>query len=227
MKILINSSPRSAHAWLQYVLWYANNFDRSIELGELYSDKMITRTNNPIALYGKFKEIKQVTILRNPIDIIPSIMAKAYGGLGQTTIAGITMPSENNVIPDIKRMALHQIEIYERWATAIADNADDLYAFTFEQATEDVSFVTKSLLDVEVSNDMIPDILTKAKDGITKHDKGHLGFNNPIPVSEKPSVYYESREALLLEPRLESAIQMYGAVKDIVLKSQSDWNGRG
>lgn len=224
MKILINSSPRSAHAWLQYVLWYANNFDRSIELGEMYAEKMIVRTNNPITLYGSFKEIKQVTVLRNPVDIVPSIMAKAYGGFGQTTIAGRTMPSETNELPNLDKMAEHQIEIYRRWAIGMSDNIDNLFAFTFEQATEDVEFVTKSLLGTGISNTKIEDILKKAADGISQHDKGHPGFNNPIPTKEKPPVYYEAREVVLNRPEIKDALALYENVKSIILNKQEDWN---
>ena len=49
-RILINSSPRSGHAWLQFILAHYKGNDSNIDLGDIGGDQFIVRANTPIML---------------------------------------------------------------------------------------------------------------------------------------------------------------------------------
>ena len=224
IKVIINSAPRSAHAWLQFLLIHELDDSRQIDIGEGNSDKFIIRSNVPIMTYAKFEDIQQVTILRNPIDLLPSIITKTLGGLGNTVSSGIPMPHEYTDEPDISRLMNDQFNIYNLWLKGIEKNIDNLSVFTFEDVVNDFEFVTKHILKfhniecLNIKNINKDKLIELAKNRIDVHDKGNYGFNNPIPVEQKPSIYYVVKNIIEESNRIQDALDHYKDVKYLVNK---------
>jgi hypothetical protein len=222
-KIILNSAPRTGLAWLQFVLSEAAMSDRSINDANVLLDNFIIRNHIPVMLLAKFEDIKQCFVLRNPIDLIPSIVTKTMGGFGTNVIGGINMPHEYNNV-DIDMFVNNQFEEYERYAECLLKNIDNIIPLTFEQITNDISFVTKNVIGNEISNQMIPDLIIKAKNSINMHDKGHAGFNNFLPTDEKPKVYYEIKDKVLAHHKLNYISFIYSSVHKQIIDLQNKRN---
>lgn len=218
VRIVINSEPRSAHAWLQFILYHYKGYDENISIGEVNRKNFIIRANSPVFLLSKFEDVKQTVILRNPYDIIPSIVTKTMGGIGNTITSNIPMPHEHNV-PDLKTLIFDQAEVYERYMYGIENNFENLYPFTFEQVTQDISLVVKKLIDVDVSNSDIEELIKLAKDRIIIHNKGHIGYNNAVPVETKPDVYYEAKEMVNSFTIFKNLHSKYLSCRDLILRN--------
>lgn len=227
LRILINSSPRSGHTWLQYLLLNSLKNSNDVNMGATVDD-FIVRTNVPVILNATFKDILQVSILRNPQDLIPSIVTKTMGGLGNNITSGIPMPHEMINLPSLEKLVNDQFDIYKLWSNTMIDNLDKVMAFTFEQVTTDTEFVMNSIMknfNVDYSivlNKNIPLSIEHARRRIIQHDKGEIGFNNPVPVDKKPDVYYSIKEIVdnhkLLKPTLEIHEQYSSLIKEQQLK---------
>lgn len=225
IRVLINASPRSGHTWLQYLLLKSVDFDRSISMGEI-EDKFIIRTNAPVILLGEFKDIVQTTVLRNPVDIIPSIVTKTMGGIGNTVASGIPMPHEYNNLPSLQRLVDDQFDVYRRWSGSTIKNIDNLFAFTFDQMTSNPEFVVDYVMSnfnlpyKKLSNSMLQDLMDEARKVINQHDKGHPAFNNPLPVDEKPEIYYEIKQLVESHTRLDEAMELFHFANKTIIDSQ-------
>jgi hypothetical protein len=230
VRILINSAPRSGHAWLQYLLLKSVNFDESISMGEVH-DKFIVRENVPVALLSTFPDIVQATILRSPIEIIPSVVTKTIGGFGNTRTLGVSMPHENNNLPSLEELVNGEFNVYKRWSGSIIKNIDNIEAFTFDQVINDPEFVVDKIMSrfdfnyFKVRNDNMPNLLAEARRGISQHDKGDPGFNNPLPVETKPEVYYRALEIVQNHSRLIEANELFDAAKKTIYISQDRTHG--
>jgi hypothetical protein len=220
-RILINSSPRSGHAWLQFILAHYKGNDSNIDLGDIGGDQFIVRANTPIMLLASFKDITQTIILRNPTQLIPSIVTKTMGGLGQTVTSGVAMPHEYNNLPSLDALIDEQFNVFRRYAIGIEENIERLKPFTFEQVTEDISFVVKELLGYDIPNSDIPELIELSKKRIRQHNKGNLAYNNAVPVDKKPDIYYEIQQKVLSAPRLAKSLELYETTRSLVLESQS------
>lgn len=214
VRIIINSCPRSAHAWLQTVLMDSTGRRPEINYDDI-GDSFITRANTPAMLLGKFDNAIQTTILRDPATIIPSIVTKTMGGLGTTVTAGIPMPHEYNGKLQLENLITHQFTVYKRWVDGLLENIDNLMPFTFEQVTKDIEFCIISILDnfdieyYAYSNDELPEMINKLAEKIRVHDKGDPGYNNALPVERKPDVYYEAVEIVNNHKLIKNAIARY------------------
>jgi hypothetical protein len=198
-QIIINAMPRSAAAWLQFLLARAISPNKQINTSVVpdYNDFVI-RMNNPAVLYAKFDDFTQVNIIRNPFDIIPSVITKTYGGIGDTVSNGIAMPSEMPKF-DIDSHIKAQISMYNGYAEGALLNRDRLKLFTFDQVTKDIEYVTSALLGEEkkLLNEYIPNYVTWAKPRIRTHDLSDPGYNNALP-EKKPDIYYEIKDRLMM-----------------------------
>lgn len=229
LRILINSSPRSGHAWLQYLLFNSLKHPNNVNLGDTVND-FIVRTNVPVILNGNFKDILQVSILRNPQDIIPSIITKTMGGLGSTITSGIPMPHEMGNLPPIENLVEDQFRVYSLWSNSMTENLDKVMAFTFEQVTTDTEFVMESIMknfNVEyniVLNQNIQSSIEDARSKIFQHDKGEVGFNNPVPIDKKPEVYYQIKEVVDNHRLLKPALSLYNESCELIKQAQLNWN---
>lgn len=212
-QIIINSMPRSGSTWAQYLL--AKSINRkdgnpvdsdiqSVNTSPIPGDNnFVMRSNNIIGLYGKYDPIKQVTILRSPQDVIPSVITKTYGGAGDTVSNGVVIPAE---IPDFN-MDEHiyaQIQIYKGYAKAALDNFKNLNVFTFDQVTSDINFFTEVMLgkSLSLNNEDYDQFLQKAKKEIRVHSLSHPGYTNAVP-EEKPKIYNKAKLFFTIKENLE------------------------
>lgn len=227
IKILINSAPRSGHTWLQYLLLKSVNFDNSISMGEIH-DQFIIRENVPVTLLAKFPDVVQTTILRSPLDIIPSAVTKTMGGFGNTRTMSVSMPHEYNKLPSLEELVNGQFDVYKRWSGSISKNIKNLEAFTFDQVCKNPEFVVDRIMSnfeyqyFKIKNEDIPVLLQEAQKQINQHDKGNPGFNNPLPIEKKPDVYYEALDIVKNNKKLQESIELFELAKDEIYKNQGD-----
>lgn len=237
-QIVINSMPRSGSTWAQYLL--AKSINRregnpldsdinSINTSPIPDGKnFVMRSNNIISLYASYAPIKQMTIIRDPRDIIPSVITKTYGGAGDTVSAGVVIPAEIPKI-NIDDQIYAQIQIYKGYAAATLENFKNLNVFTFYQVTKDINFFTKVMLGEELalSNEDYGKFLEKAKKEITVHALSHPGYTNAVP-EKKPSIYdkikfvYKLKEhSAVLEKDFKEIEEMYNEITDMCKKFEN------
>ena len=182
--------PRSGSTWAQYLLAKSINrrggspLDSSINTINTspipsFDNNFVSRSNNIMGLYGIYDIIKQVTIVRNPKDVIASVITKTYGGAGDTVSNGVVIPAE---IPDFN-MDEHiyaQIQIYKGYANATLDNFKNLNVFTFNQVTEDINFFTEFMLgkDLSLLNEDSSKFLEKARKEIRVHPRQEISLEH-------------------------------------------------
>jgi hypothetical protein len=199
-----------------------------INLGDTVNE-FVVRSNTPVILQAKFDDILQTSILRSPADIIASIVTKTMGGLGNTVTSGVPMPHEYNELPPLERLVADQFGIYKLWTSTLIENLDRVKAFTFDQITKNPEFVINSIMknfDAEytvLSNDKISDAIEDAKVKIFQHNKGDIGFNNPLPVDKKPDIYNEIKEIAYNHPQMDLSLKMYNEYCNIILEDQAKW----
>jgi hypothetical protein len=200
---------------------------RSVRLGEIGDGDFVIRSNVPLMLLGKFDDMVQTTVLRSPFDIIPSIITKTVGGIGGVVSAGVALPPETNKIISIEHHIDSQYYVYEAWCYGIMKNIDNLLPFTFEQVTQDIEYVLKSIFnkfDIDhknISNNDLDRLIGVAKNKIRQHDKGHPGYNNAVPVIKKPDAYYEIQEELKKFRKNKELNEMYNECKLLIEKKQN------
>lgn len=219
-KIVLNSAPRTGLAWMQFFL--SESMQRMPNKENILQDNFIIRSHTPVMLLGKFDEITQCFVLRNPFDLIPSIVTKTMGGYGFTINNGKSMPNEN-LNNNIKLLVSAQFDQYLSYSTSAIKNIDNIKPFTFEQITTDIDFVTKSILGSKISNESIPLLMKKALTKVISHDKGHPGYNNFLPVETKPEVYQTIKDMLLNHKRMIEINDVYLESKAIILKHQKSF----
>jgi hypothetical protein len=239
-QIIINSMPRSGSTWSQYLLAKSinrkdgNPIDSDIQSFNTSpipgDNNFVMRSNNIIGLYGKYDTIKQVTILRSPKDVIPSVITKTYGGAGDTVSNGVVIPAE---IPDFN-MDEHiyaQIQIYKGYAKAALDNFKNLNVFTFDQVTSDINFFTETMLgkDLSLENKYYDQFLQKAKKEIRVHPLSHPGYTNAVP-EEKPKIYNKAKLFFTIKENLEKdhfleISEMYNEIASMCKKFENDFKG--
>lgn len=215
-KIMINSSPRSGSAWLQSNLMNAM-FEIIKNKDQDFKENFLSRTHTPEMLLGMFPaNILQTTIIRNPLDIIPSIITKTYGGLGSTVSLGINMPHEMKQIPEDDHFIDGQVKVAKKYLENTLKNFDNLHAFTFEDVTQNMQFVVDTfvkelgLSHIELNSNEI--LMTRAKNNIETFNYGHPGYSNAVPVEEKPEVYYRIKEKVEKSKSVASLTDLYQSV---------------
>jgi hypothetical protein len=237
-QIIINSMPRSGSTWAQYLL--AKSINRkdgnpidsdiqSINTSPIPGDNnFVMRSNNIIGLYGNYDPIKQVTIVRSPQDVIPSVITKTYGGAGDTVSNGVVIPAE---LPNFN-MDEHiyaQIQIYKGYAKATLDNFKNLNVFTFNQVTSDIQLFTEVMLGKELSipNEDSNKFLEKAKKEIRVHPLSHAGYTNAVP-EEKPKIYHKAKLFFTIKENLEKEnfleiSEMYNEINSLCKQFENDF----
>ena len=238
-QIIINSMPRSGSTWAQYLLAKSINrrggspLDSSINTINTspipsFDNNFVSRSNNIMGLYGIYDIIKQVTIVRNPKDVIASVITKTYGGAGDTVSNGVVIPAE---IPDFN-MDEHiyaQIQIYKGYANATLDNFKNLNVFTFNQVTEDINFFTEFMLgkDLSLLNEDSSKFLEKARKEIRVHPLSHPGYTNAVP-EEKPKIYNKAKLFFTIKENLEKEnfmeiSEMYNEISSLCKKLENEF----
>lgn len=225
-RILINSAPRSATTWLQFILYHHKITSlniNNIKYGpDIYSPAFIIRSHVPVTLLAKFDDITQTTILRDPLDLIPSIITKTAGGLRDSVISGIPQPIERNYT-NLESLIIEKFIVYKNYAHGIEKNIKNLKPFTFDQVTLNIEYVVKHLLGLEADNKNIDNLKKSAKKTIKVYDKGDLGLNNALPVDKKPDMYYKVKDMLLNNKGFDEIQKIYEDSKSLILDEQSIW----
>ena len=199
-------------------------------MGEI-DNQFIVRENVPVTLLAKFPDVIQTTILRSPIEIIPSVVTKTIGGFGNTRTLGVSMPHENNVLPSLDQLINGEFNVYKRWAGSIVKNIENLEAFTFDQVCNNPEFVVDNIMSnfqyeyFKVKNTNLSILLKEARQGISQHDKGNPGFNNPLPIEKKPDIYYEALDIVKNHKRLQESTELFELAKYEIYKKQGHVNG--
>ena len=206
--------PRSATTWLMFVLSDKLSPNQRMNNSAYPSEEFVIKTHTPISLYAKYDTFTQVNIVRNPIDIIASVITKNFGGIGDTVSNGVAIASEN---PDmnIDSHILSELQTYTGYAEGALHNLDRLKVFTFDQVTKDIEYVSRILLGdhMAISNDDIPKLSISAARRIRVHKLAHPGLNNGMPC-DKPAIYHAIKDRLL-EHDLSKVNSLYGQLKDI------------
>jgi len=225
-RILINSAPRSATTWLQFILYHHKITSlniNNIKYGpDIYSPAFIIRSHVPVTLLAKFDDITQTTILRDPLDLIPSIVTKTAGGLRDSVISGIPQPIERDYA-SLESLIIDKFTVYKNYAHGIEKNIKNLKPFTFDQVTLNIEYVVKHLLGLEADNKNIDNLKKSAKKTIKVYDKGDLGLNNALPVDKKPDLYYKVKNMLLNTGGFDKIQKIYEDSKSLILDEQSNW----
>ena len=223
---MINSAPRSATTWLQFILYHHKITSlniNNIKYGpDIYSPAFIIRSHVPVTLLAKFDDITQTTILRDPLDLIPSIVTKTAGGLRDSVISGIPQPIERDYA-SLESLIIDKFSVYKNYAHGIEKNIKNLKPFTFDQVTLNIEYVVKHLLGLEADNKNIDNLKKSAKKTIKVYDKGDLGLNNALPVDKKPDVYYKVKDMLLNNKGFDEIQKIYEDSKSLILDEQSIW----
>lgn len=225
-RILINSAPRSATTWLQFILYHHKITSlniNNIKYGpDIYSPAFIIRSHVPVTLLAKFDDITQTTILRDPLDLIPSIVTKTAGGLRDSVISGIPQPIERDYA-SLESLIIDKFTVYKNYAHGIEKNIKNLKPFTFDQVTLNIEYVVKHLLGLEADNKNIDNLKKSAKKTIKVYDKGDLGLNNALPVDKKPDLYYKVKNMLLNTGGFDKIQKIYEDSKSLIIDEQSNW----
>jgi hypothetical protein len=213
-QILINSMPRSGTTWLMFVLSNKISPEARMNNSATPSEEFVIKIHTPSSLWAKYDTFTQVNIVRDPIDIITSVITKNFGGIGSTVTNGVAIPSEN---PDmnIDSHIESEMRTYTGYAEGALQNLDRLKIFTFDQVTKDIEYVSRTLLgdDMAIGNNEIPGLTALAARRIKVHKLAHPGFNNGMPC-EKPAIYNDIKNRLL-EHDTSRVRDLYAQLKEI------------
>jgi hypothetical protein len=213
-QIIINAMPRSGTTWLMFVLSEKISPGVRMNNSDTPSEEFVIKTHTPVSLWAKYNNFTQVNIVRDPIDVISSLITKNFGGIGSTVTNGVAIPSEN---PDmnIDSHIESEIRTYTGYAEGALQNLDRLKIFTFDQVTKDLEHVSRTLLgdDMVIGNNEIPYLESLAARRIKVHKLAHPGFNNGMPC-EKPAIYNDIKNRLL-EHDTSRVRDLYAQLKEI------------
>lgn len=221
-KIILNSAPRTGLAWFNFFLAEASGNTKDLYNPSLLKDEFIIRSHSPVMLLANFKDIKQCFVLRNPIDLISSIITKTMGGYGTNVNGGLNMPHENNS-SNLSLLIDAQFEQYAAYSKCLLQNIENILPFTFEQITTNISLVSQKVVDVAINNSQIETLKKKAMTKIIMHDKGHPGYNNFLPVDKKPDIYYKINSLVSNRSDLGEMIDIYNKTHKVINEFQADW----
>lgn len=223
-KVIINAPPRSGTAYFLFLIEYT--FNQLFNIDNEHSPdiyRSTLRSHNPEMLLATFpKTTLQTSIIRNPLDLIPSIVTKTIGGLGNTVSLGKAMPHELDLIPPNDEFILGQIQVYSKYLEFALKNIDNLTLFTFEQITQEPDFVMDKILNkLNISKRIeysLFELLNLADKYIVYHKLAEYGYNNPLPIPQdslikKPKIYYELKEQMLSVEETKPLMNLYDLVK--------------
>lgn len=219
-KIIINAFPRSGSAWLQFLIHShkIDTFKSAQWSGNIKANSFVIRMHSPVTLLGQFDGISQISILRDPVDAIASVITKALAGFGTKVVGGIPLPAEHETLHPTQ-LILEHLDVYENYMYAIEKNIDSLKVFTFEQITTDIEFVIKEILNENADNKQIPFLMKSAKQ-MVRTFTNEAAANNALPVDKKPESYYDIKEQIFKSSRFDTVNKMYLDCKNTILEHQ-------
>ena len=70
-------------------------------------------------------------------------------------------------------------------------------------------------------NEDINNLIEIARNRIVQHNKGEIGFNNPVPIERKPDVYYEAKKIVNNLIEIKQSIDIYEKAKSMIYEKQN------
>jgi hypothetical protein len=225
-KIVINSNPRTGISRLLEFVRIAYNRTNKKDYGEYSNRKdFVIWTHVPVMLLSNFDDILQITIVRNPDDVIASICNKLDSGVGLDVHDNqIAYHNPNlNLFKDRSEYISHTVNSasleYLSYLENIKNNFDNLLVFSFEQITQDIDLVINKIAQYfnEEYKSFTKEETLKITDIV--HEKWkreeHKLFllSNRGPIQTKSKSYYEFKKCFI---DTEIRNQLYKSYNEIL-----------
>jgi hypothetical protein len=227
LKLVINSHPRTGISRLLEYLRISYSRTEKTEYGE-YSNRnnFIIWTHIPVMLLSNFNDIKQITIIRNPDDVIPSICDKLDAGIGLDVHDGQTTyhNSNLNLFKDKSEYLQHTVNTacleYLSYLDNTINNFNNLLVFSFEDIVYNIDLIVNKISSFfDESNILLNKDFIIETDPIIhnkwKQEEGNLFFrSNRGPRETKPKSYYEFKKIFLSHPLRNELLDKYKILID-------------
>jgi hypothetical protein len=209
-RLIINSNPRTGIARLLEFIRIAYDRTNKKEYGEYSNRKdFVIWTHVPFMLLSEFKDILQITIVRNPDEVIPSICDKLDSGVGLDVHDNqITYHNPNSdLFQNRSEYVSHSVNSasleYLSYLDNIKNNFNNILVFSFEQVVNDIELVIDTIakyFDQEYKSFTKEEVL-RINDLIHEKWKTEEGKNflrsNRGPSTSKPESYYNFKETFI------------------------------
>jgi hypothetical protein len=151
-RIIINSNPRTGIARLLEFVRIAYNRTNKKEYGEYSNRKdFVVWTHVPFMLLSEFKDVLQITIVRNPDEVIPSICNKLDSGVGLDVHDNqITYHNPNlDLFESHSEYVSHSVNSasleYLSYLDNTKNNFNNILVFSFEQVINNIELVIDTI----------------------------------------------------------------------------------
>lgn len=222
IKIVINSHPRTGISRLLEYIRISYDRTNKKEYGE-YSNKkdFLLWTHIPVMLLSKFDDIKQITIIRHPDDVIPSVCDKLDSGVGLDVHDGqITYHNTNDNLFNTKEDYIaHTVNNasmeYLSYLENTIFNFNNLTVFTFEDVINNIDIVIDKISSyfnddhIKFNKDMVYILDKQIHDKWKEEEKQFLIRANRGPKLDKPESYYKFKKEFLSNPLRDEILEKY------------------
>jgi len=221
MKILLNSSPRTGMArLLQYlrIVYKRTDLVNNGEYGEYSNRKdFILWAHSPITILAIFKDVLQITIIRNPDEVIPSICDKIYSGVGLDVYDNTQSKSKINFdlyedITEYMNQSVYSTSLeYMSYLDNTINNFENLLVFSFYDIVNNVDFIIDTICSkidekyLPINKNIIEEIDKVTHERWQLEEKDGYERANRGPVKTKSEEYYKFKDIFLnndLRPQL-------------------------
>jgi hypothetical protein len=243
-KIVVNTMPRSGSTFFLDALrdmYYHNDHDYldPRESGHwTQKDSWIIGAHDPLLFYANFNGIYQTISLRNPVDNIASSIHKTSFGFGKSTVIGrpdIVEDHIKRIVEDKKAWldeAMYQESMmWEGYAINSARNIEKIIPFTFEQVTQNLPAVLKTIHHIVDKKESVRFRTQQEIDQMISHMKKvsmqdiqySSGAANALPVA-KPESYYEIVDAVSKFRLINRLMDVYQETLEVFKNKQKDYS---
>jgi hypothetical protein len=222
LKLVINSHPRTGISRLLEYLRISYNRTEKVEYGEYSNrDNFILWTHIPVMLLSNFNDIKQITIIRNPDDVIPSICDKLDSGIGLDVHDGQRTYHNSNLdlFEDKNKYLQHTVNAscleYLSYLDNTINNFNNLLVFSFEDIIYNIDLIVNKVSSFfNEPNILLSKTFIIETDPIIhnkwRQEEGDLFFrSNRGPREIKPESYYEFKTIFLSHPLRNELVSKY------------------
>ena len=209
-RIIINSNPRTGMSRLLEFLRIAYNRTDQKKFGEYSNRKdFIIWTHVPFMLLSEFKDVLQITIVRDPDEVIPSICDKLDSGVGLDVHDNqITYHNPNSdlfqtrseyVSNSVNSASLEYLSYLDN----IKNNFNNILVFSFEQIIDNIELVIDAIAKSfnEEYKGFTKEQVLEIDDLIHEKWKTEEGENllrsNRGPSTKKPESYHNFKETFI------------------------------
>jgi hypothetical protein len=209
-RIIVNSNPRTGMSRLLEFVRIAYNRTDQKKLGEYSNRKdFVIWTHVPFMLLSEFRDVLQITIVRDPDDVIPSICDKLDSGVGLDVHDNqITYHNPNSdlfqtrseyVSNSVNSASLEYLSYLDN----IKNNFNNILVFSFEQVIDNIELVIDTI--AKSFNEEYKGFTKEEVLGIDdlihekwKTEEGERSLrSNRGPSISKPESYYNFKETFI------------------------------